>query len=109
MIKNILIAFHNGSRYDYHFIIKELAKEFDRQFECLGGNTEKYITFSVQINKKIIKIDKDGNDKIVNIPYKINFLIVLDLWQLHYQFWLIIFLMDYIAINVQIVNLVFTI
>ena len=109
MIKNILIAFHNGSTYDYHFIIKELAKEFDRQFECLGENTEKYITFSVQINKKIIKIDKDGNDKIVNIPYKINLLIVLDLWQLHYQFWLIIFLMDYIAINVQIVNLVFTI
>ena len=30
-------AFHNGSNYDYHFIIKELAKE-------LGENTEKYIS-----------------------------------------------------------------
>ena len=41
----IPIVFHNGSAYDYHFIIKELAKEFESQFEYLGGNTEKYITF----------------------------------------------------------------
>ena len=27
--KEILIVFHNGSTYDYHFIIKHLAKEFD--------------------------------------------------------------------------------
>ena len=26
----ILVVFHNGSNYDYHFIIKELANEFDR-------------------------------------------------------------------------------
>ena len=26
--KQIPIAFHNGSNYDYHFIIKEFAKEF---------------------------------------------------------------------------------
>ena len=41
--------FHNGSTYDYHFIIKQLAEDFKGQFECLGENTEKYITFSVQI------------------------------------------------------------
>ena len=41
--KEIPIAFHNGSTYDYHFIVKELAKEFNSQFECLGENTEKYI------------------------------------------------------------------
>ena len=39
------VVFHNGSTYDYHFIIKELAKEFEEQFECLGENTENYITF----------------------------------------------------------------
>ena len=50
--KEILIVFHNGSTYDYHFIIKELVKEFDGNFECLGENTEKYITFSVPIRKK---------------------------------------------------------
>ena len=27
--KEIPIVFHNGSTYDYHFIIKELVKEFD--------------------------------------------------------------------------------
>ena len=31
MLKKIPIFFHNGSNYDYHFIIKELAKEFKKQ------------------------------------------------------------------------------
>ena len=39
--KEIPIVFHNGSTYDYHFIIKELVKEFGGNFECLGENTEK--------------------------------------------------------------------
>ena len=38
--KKIPVAFHNGSSYDYHFIIKELAEEFQKQFICLGQNTE---------------------------------------------------------------------
>ena len=58
--------FHNGFTYDYHFIIKQLAKEFDGQFECLGENTEKYITFSVPIKKKL------DNDK--TITYKLKFI-----------------------------------
>ena len=32
--KEIPIVFHNGSTYDYHFIIKELLKEFEGNFEC---------------------------------------------------------------------------
>ena len=56
--------FINGWNYDYHFIIKKLANELNgkmlqRKFECLGENTEKYKT-SVQIEKEITKIDKDG-------------------------------------------------
>ena len=35
-----------GSNYDYHFIIKELAEEFKKQFTFLGENTEKCITFT---------------------------------------------------------------
>ena len=35
------IAFHNGSNYDYHFTIKDLAEEFEKQFTCLGQNTDK--------------------------------------------------------------------
>ena len=58
--KEFSVAFHDVSTYDYHFIIKELAKEFEGQSECLGQNTEKYITFSVSINKSkvITKLSK---------------------------------------------------
>ena len=31
--KEIPIVFHNGSTYDYHFIINKLAKEFGAQLE----------------------------------------------------------------------------
>ena len=64
--------FHNGSTYDYHFIIKELAEEFEGEFECLGENTEKYITFSVPIKKETTKKDKNDKDKITKISYKIK-------------------------------------
>ena len=50
--KEIPIVLHNGSTYDYHFIIKELVTEFKGNFECFGENTDKYITFSVPIKKK---------------------------------------------------------
>ena len=63
--KEIPVVFHNGSTYDYHFIIKELAKEFEGNFECLGENTEKHITFSVPIKKKI-------DNKDLEITYKIK-------------------------------------
>ena len=36
--KKIPIVFHNRSNYDYHFIIKELQKEFKKQFTRLGEN-----------------------------------------------------------------------
>ena len=44
----IPVGSHNGSKYVYHFIIKELANKFDGQFECLGENKEKYKTFLFQ-------------------------------------------------------------
>ena len=73
LLKEIPVLFHNVSTYDHHFIIKELAEEFEREYECLGENTEKYITFSALIKKEITKINKDGNDKIMKISYKIKF------------------------------------
>ena len=45
--KEIPVVFHNGSTYDYHFIIKELAEEFEGQFKYLGENTEKYISLTI--------------------------------------------------------------
>ena len=59
--------FHNGSIYDYHFIIKDLGKESEGNFECLGENTEKYITFSVPKKKKI-------ENKDLEITYKRKFI-----------------------------------
>ena len=62
--KEIPVVFHNGSTYDYRFIIKELAEEFEGKFECLGENTEKYITFLVPIKKEL--------DSGKSITYKIK-------------------------------------
>ena len=53
--KEISVVFHNGSTYDYHFLINELAEAYEGEFECLGENTEKCITFSVPIKKEITK------------------------------------------------------
>ena len=63
--KEIPVVFHNGSTYDYHFIIKQLVEEFEGEFECLGENTEKYVTFSVSLKKE--------NGKII-ITYKLKFI-----------------------------------
>ena len=64
--KEVTTVFHSGSTYDYHFIVKELAEEFEKHFECLVENTEKYITFSVPIKK--------GLDNGKSITYKIKFI-----------------------------------
>ena len=72
--KKIPIVFHNGSNYDYHFIIKELAEEFKKQFTCLGENTEKYKTFTVPIGKEVTKIDKNGEEITKNISYILQFI-----------------------------------
>ena len=64
--REIPVIFHNGSSYDYHFIIKGLAEGFDGDFECLGENKEKHITFSVPIKKEF---DEDGT-----IIYGIKFI-----------------------------------
>ena len=61
----IPVVLHNGSNYDYHLIIKELAEKFKGNIDCLGENTEKYITFSVPLKKEI----KDN--KLVT--YKLRF------------------------------------
>lgn len=64
--KEIPMVFHNGSNHEYHFTIRELAGEFEEQFEWLGENIKKYITFSVPIKKE------NGNSKA--ITYNIEFI-----------------------------------
>ena len=73
-LKKFPIVFRNGSNYDYHFIIKEVAGEFKKQFTCLGKNTEKYITFTVPIEKEVTRIDKNGEEITKNISYILQFI-----------------------------------
>ena len=61
------IVFHNGSNFDYHFIVKELEEEFKQQFTCLGANTKKYVTFIAPIEKQVTRIDKNGEKYILHI------------------------------------------
>ena len=83
--KKISVVFHNGSTYDYHFIFKRLAEEFKGQFECLGENTKKYISFSVPIKKEhdngrekedddSEKEEDDNSNKKKTITYKLKFI-----------------------------------
>ena len=62
----VIVVFHDSSTYDYHCIIKKLAKEFEGRFECVGENKEKYIAFSVPIRNEL------DNGKITT--YKIKFI-----------------------------------
>ena len=61
--KNIPVAFHNGSSYDNHFVIKQLAKDFNGYFNCIGENTEKYISFSVTVLKERDTVNKNKKKK----------------------------------------------
>ena len=63
--KEIPVVFHNVSTYDYHFIVKQIAKEFGSQIECLGANTEKYVIFSTTIKKEL------DNGKTITCKLKI--------------------------------------
>ena len=88
---------HNGSTYVYHFIIKELAKEFKGKFECLDENTEKYITFSLPIEK-----EGDNGKPIV---YKIKFLDSFSLTLVSFCLaLLIVYQTGYIILNAKIVT-----
>ena len=56
---------HNGSKYNYHFLLKELAEDFEGEFECLVENAGKYVSFSVSIKKE--------HDNNKTITYKMKF------------------------------------
>ena len=59
----IPLVFHNGSTQDYHLIIEKIAKESKGHFDCLGENTEKYVTFSVPIAEEV----NDGENDDENV------------------------------------------
>ena len=70
MPKKIPTASYNGFTYDYDFIIKDLTEEFKKQFTCFN-----FLTYY-------------------------NLLIVQDLWQASDKILSIIFLKEFIELNV---------
>ena len=60
--------------FDYHFITKELAEELEGQFTCLGENTEKYLTFSTQVEKEVKRIGKNREEVTKTIYSKLKFI-----------------------------------
>ena len=83
--KEIYTVFHNGSNYDYNFVIKSLAEEFEGQFTCLKENAEWRM------------------HNLFSSSRKRNFLIGQDLRQAHYQILSIISLKESIKLNVNTV------
>ena len=77
--KKIPIVFHNGSNYDYNFIIKVLAEKFKKQFPCLGETTGKYIRLTDPIEKEITRTDKNGEEITKNISSYYNLLMTSSL------------------------------
>ena len=93
-----MLAFHSGSKYVYCFIVKELAETFKGQFESIRENKEKYLTFSVSINKKL------ENGK--TITYKIRFIDSFRYMSSSLSSFVDNFLKDHITLNAKIVSLV---
>ena len=55
------------------FYHERISKQVWSKIECLRENTEKYKTLSVPIEKEVTHIDKDGNESVVIICFKIKF------------------------------------
>ena len=60
--KEILVIFHGGFNSNYDFIIKELAKKFEKEFSCLREKTKKYKTFSVPVTEEAKRTDQNGKE-----------------------------------------------
>ena len=79
----------------YHFIIKELAEEFVKQFTYSGKNTKKIHNIN-NSNGKRSSFPFDKKEKKLQKKYHTyyNLLIAQDLWQAHYQIFSINFLKE---------------
>ena len=53
--------------------MKVLAELFKENFTCLGGNTEKYISYTFLIEKEVTKIDEYGQSVTETISCRFQF------------------------------------
>lgn len=72
------IDFQSGSKYNNHFIIKDLAEDFAKQFTCLRKNTETCINILVQIEKEVKRIGERGKEIMKALSYRLQ-----DLWSVN--------------------------
>ena len=62
--------FHNLSGYDAHLFIKELGKKFNKNdIGVIAENLEKYISFNVKINMKLVGV---SNEDFKEVPKNIQ-------------------------------------
>ena len=52
--------------------VKELANEFEGQFQSIQESNEIYKSFTVLTKKEVIKIDKSGNKSVETLSYKMK-------------------------------------
>ena len=67
------VVFHNGSKYDYRFTTKELAKVFQGRFEYIEENSEIY-KFFCSNKKGSYEIYKDSKKSVETISFKTKFI-----------------------------------
>ena len=72
------IDFQSGSKYNNHFIIKDLAEDFAKQFTRLRKNTETCINILHQIEKEVIRIGERGKEIMKALSYRLQ-----DLWSVN--------------------------
>ena len=60
-----------------------------------------YITFTLPIEKEVTRINKNGEQVTKNISYVLPFIDSARLLQIHYQILSIIFLKEFIEINLM--------
>ena len=65
--------------------MKEVVQVFEGQFTCSGENTEKYMIFSVPMEKEVTRINKKGGKSRKLYLTDHNLVIPQDLWQSHYH------------------------
>ena len=81
--KEIPVVFHNESKYYDHFTIKELAKEFEGELNCLGENTEN--TFLIPLKKEFKRISKNGEEITKTKSYKLQLIDIAKFMTSYYK------------------------
>ena len=82
-------------------MINGLAEKFRKQFTYLGEDSEKFIIFTIPIEKEITRTDKNREQITKIYPTYYNLFIVQDLWQAQYKILPIFFLKEFIKLNVN--------